>query len=174
MVHTSTGIEFGAASGAVTQLNIHPSFIELLSRLATIQIKTATIIALTRDFTEEDLESIQKAFLAVTKGRIDIPHFAFTLQPSPEYDESILLNPAGARMVYRSNDADIVSILDTSVNLGPAELVTEKALFRLEKTDLPTTAAPSGLKHFKVESRGEGSIVLNFPRFSGTKYTPID
>jgi hypothetical protein len=119
------------------------------------------------------LESIQKAFLAVTKGKIDLPGFAFTLQPSSAYDESMLLNPGG-RMSFRSNDADIVSILDTSINLGHAEVVTERALFHLEKTDLPTTDAPLGLKHFKVESLGEGSIFLNFPQFSGTKYAPID
>jgi hypothetical protein len=31
LVHTSTSIEFGAASGAVSRLNIQPSFVELLS-----------------------------------------------------------------------------------------------------------------------------------------------
>jgi hypothetical protein len=30
LVHTSTSIEFGAASGAVSRLNIQPSFVELL------------------------------------------------------------------------------------------------------------------------------------------------
>jgi hypothetical protein len=47
-------------------------------------------------------------------------------------------------------ESDIVSILDTSVNLGPAELVTEKALFRLEKTDLPTKKA--GDKHVGIDN----------------------
>ena len=132
-------------------------------------METRTAIALTREFKEEDLESIQKAFLAVTKGRIDMPGFAFTLQSSTQYAES-LLNPDAGKMIIMLNDADTVSILDTSVNLGRVEVVTERALFQLEKTDLPTPATPLGLKHFKVEPFGEGSIFLNVPQFSGVQY----
>jgi hypothetical protein len=168
LIQNATGFEYSAETGALPELEIDSKFVELLRRLAIIQVKTKTVLTLTREFSNDDLPAIQKAFLAVTEGKLTTEPFTFTLQPTEEYDESALTALRG-QIVFKTDNDEIGWILDTPINLGPIEVVADNGLLRIERTDPPSEGAPYGVKHVRLESVEDSLIYVNYPRFSGVE-----
>jgi hypothetical protein len=174
LIDVSTGVELGSGPLSATNPIVEERVVTLFEHLATVQVKTKTLIIENRELTLEDVENLGKAFLAVTRGKVEAEPFTFICSPTADYNESKVIGLAPGQFVLATDKPDVLPILDTTISLAPWGIVAEKAVLRLEKTDVATSSAPLGRKHIRVEPAEGTTIFANYPLYSEVRFARND
>jgi hypothetical protein len=126
---------------------------KVIGQLVTIQQKTGRVLNCSREITEDDLRQILIVHTAVTAGSYQSGPMSFIMaDPDPQIEE-LIDKPTNLQFVGPENT--VCQILDTSVDLGRAEVSAINCTLFREKIDADG--------HHLILRPEPGEITVSFP-----------
>jgi hypothetical protein len=162
LVRESSGIALQGGSGT-QELSFDPILVTILRRLAMIQEKTGVLLRPQAQYTNDHLTDIARTYIMVTEGKLTLASFAFTVPA----EEIPTFSDKPDQWVFPGTGQDFkISLFASEINLGPSEVVAEKAILLIE-TD---SSVKPGESKMVVRPEPGTEIFINFPRFSEKIY----